>query len=327
MTDHLHADTVTRIADLAATIPNNVMEIGDGPTARLAALLPEGYRLEVEDIAPDERTQDRPHQAAGNLTAADLPSFVALVAKHATSDAEIYANPDASTITCLFDGGGRVIRAATVEPALVETANENTVEGDAPQLMQIDPIARDTLPRPTTTWADWRATLAVPVDPDWRAWSAIDGKLMPQQQFAEFLEQHTSAVLEPSAGELYDIATTLEVQQSARYGNATRTTSGERVLIIEEGHDVRAGQSRELRFPDRISLLLRPWLDARPEPVTALLRYRLQSGVLSLGVTLVGVEEFRRKVWTDLIDDLATRINDIDPGILVVNGTAPAPRR
>ncbi|MCH1933271.1 YfdQ family protein, partial [Shewanella sp. A25] len=54
------------------------------------------------------------------------------------------------------------------------------------------------------------AAMALPYSEEWKAWTAIDGKLMPQREFARFIEENAVDVVAPSGADLLEVVRDLQ---------------------------------------------------------------------------------------------------------------------
>lgn len=137
-------------------------------------------------------------------------------------------------------------------------------------------------------WRDHTVALELQVDPEWTAWTNASGKLKPQTEFAEFLEEHTPSIKEPSAADLLEVATTFQANRGVTFSQGTRLSSGEVQLRYEETTTSTAGRRGQLEVPERIKLELSPFLGGDPVEITALLRWRIDPNThkLAIGFTL-----------------------------------------
>lgn len=135
-------------------------------------------------------------------------------------------------------------------------------------------------------WGDHRATFTARLTREWQAWSAINGQYKAQTAFAEFLEDHTADVVDPSAADLLELAKTFEATSSAEFKGAVRLDNGQRQITYVESVEARAGQRGQITIPETIELGLVPYEGADRYKVNARFRYRLSDGHLLLGVVL-----------------------------------------
>lgn len=162
-------------------------------------------------------------------------------------------------------------------------------------------------------WGDHRAVLDVRLSPEWKQWTAVDGKLLDQVTFAQFIEDHLSTIAKPDGAELLEICQTLEARVGVDFKMQNILANGQRQFRWEEQIDGKAGTKGELKIPAELQLVLRPFLGSDPIPIVAKFRYRPSPGGLSLGVHLVGTEDVLENAFATVVGsiqgDLAVRVN------------------
>lgn len=135
-----------------------------------------------------------------------------------------------------------------------------------------------------------KATLKVKRSREWGEWSGIDGKLLDQVTFAQFIEDHLSTIASPDGAQLLDICQTLEANTSVSFKMQNLLPNGQRAFRWEEQVEGKAGEKGDLKIPGELTLVLRPFVGCGPVPVTAKFRYRINNGDLTLGVHLIEPE-------------------------------------
>lgn len=130
------------------------------------------------------------------------------------------------------------------------------------------------------------ATLQLRLSREWTEWAAIDGKLLGQAEFAQFLEDHLSTIAEPDGGTLLDVAQTLQATTSTAFKQQAILANGQRQFRFEETVEARAGQSGELKIPSELTLVLRPFQGSEGVGIAARFRFQIREGRLSLGIKL-----------------------------------------
>ncbi|MFM9777063.1 DUF2303 family protein [Streptomyces scabiei] len=217
-----------------------------------------------------------PSRKRGVTTVRDATSFLAYWAKHNDTSSEVYADAEKLTITAVLD-------AHHPEAA---------------------------------RWGGHRLHLALRETQAWKQWMHYDGKLMPQEQFAEFIEDHLPELLEPAAAEMLEISQSIQGVAKAEFQSGTRLASGERKLAYVETVTAKAGQKGELVIPETFVIGLVPFEGGEGYKLTARLRYRINGGPLQLGYKLERPDEVRRTAFAEVVDDIGAEIDTP-----VMNGT------
>jgi len=98
-------------------------------------------------------------------------------------------------------------------------------------------------------WRDYRVEMVQRRTPEWVAWLAFDGKYLPQEEFAEMLEERARQVVEPDAATMLEIAQTLQGTLKADWSAGHRLQSGARQLKWSETISASGGESGTLEPP------------------------------------------------------------------------------
>lgn len=225
-----------------------------------------------------DKYRDRPARKTGVVKVRDVPSFLHYWDKHRYEGAsEVYADLDHRTITAVLD-------AHSADHA---------------------------------GWAGHVLRLGLRHSPSWTAWVGISGKLMGQQAFAEFIEDHRPDIVEPVAADVLELAQSFQATVKAEFKSGTVLKSGQRELQYTETVDASAGKSGRLAIPDHITLALAVFeSDGMAEAVTARFRYRLENGSLRIGVVLDEVDDKVRSAFQAVVDDIDQGVD-----VPVLNGT------
>lgn len=224
----------------------------------------------------------KPPRKTGTTLVRDVDSFMAYFDKHGTDDSEVYADVERRTITAVLD-------AHTAEDA---------------------------------RWGSHRLQLTLRETTAWRAWLSMDGQLVPQAAFAEFIEDNLVDLVEPTAATMLELAESFEVTTSAEFQSSQRLDSGARRFSYVEEQTGKAGHKGDITIPATLTLALRPFEGSEPYKVTARFKYRLDKakGALTLGFKI----ERPGDTLTAAFEDIRTLIDSAVP-MAVLNG-APATR-
>lgn len=237
-------------------------------------------RVEIVDV---EQFQERPARRKGTVRVFDAPSFNTVLLQNADAgDAAIYINRDPN------------------DPAIIAVLN-----GDGPG---------------GPGWSDFRVYLDLRQTQEWRKWRGLDGKMLPQIDFAEFVEDNLADIADPPGAEMLEIVTYLQATRNVEFKSGVRLSSGAVQLQNLESIDakVSAGQ---IEVPQTITLGIAPFQGCARYSVPARFRYRIENGKLLLGVKLQRIEDLMRSVF----DEIALGI--VPPlGVKVLEGDAPLPR-
>lgn len=170
-------------------------------------------------------------------------------------------------------------------------------------------------------WRDHRAVVDLRPTPEWEAWTKADGRLMAQEDFSEFLEQHAHEVISPDAATMIEVARTFEAKRDVQFRRAISPQSGAVEVQYDETIDGRAGRG-SITVPDEFTIVASPFYGAAPLEVRARFRYRLRDGHLGVGYSLLHVDRLMDDTFNDLVGRL---LEDLEI-VPVLRGEPPAVR-
>lgn len=212
----------------------------------------------------------------GRTVVRDATSFLTYYAKHHDDASEIYSDVEQLTVTA-------VLNAHSAQDA---------------------------------DFGDHRLHLALRKTTAWEEWLSLDGKLVDQDRFANFLEDHLPNLVDPDAATMLEIAQSIKATTKAEFQSSSRLSSGERKFAFVEDTKASAGAKGDLAIPETFRIAVPPFEGADAYTMTARFKYRLDRGTLTLGFKLEQPEERARAAFGDV---LASISEGIDTPIL--NGT------
>lgn len=229
-----------------------------------------------------EWNREVPRRKEGARTVFDSESFIAYVTRHRTIGTEVFADVEGRVVKAIIDSHGP---ADGLNPGLPGN-RAHTV------------------------------TLQIRETPAWKAWTAQSGKMLDQQAFAEFIEQHTQDIVEPAGAEVLEVAQSIAVQQDVQFNSSTRLDNGQvQFGYVENTTTATAGEHGNLQIPARFTLGIKPFEGSDPFRVEVALRYRLQRGGLTLGYVLLAAEN----VVQDAFDDVVAQVRvGVDPVVVLL---------
>lgn len=233
----------------------------------------DGYRGKVIDIREQLRDdlEQRPARKTGAYAVTDVPSFVDYLGKHALPETELWANVNTGTVRAVIN------------------AHLGTIEGGEADAGH----------------GDHTATLQLATTDDWKDWTARDGKLSPQLDFAEFIEDHLPNFVNPSAADMLELAQTFQATTKVDFESSQRVKSGETQIRYAEQQSATAGKKGNLAIPDTFDLALQPFEGSPVYKVQARFRYRISDGHLHLGYRLTRAKDVRKLAFDDVVGQIA----------------------
>lgn len=208
---------------------------------------------------------DRPLYKSGEKAVRDVDSFTAFLDKHGIGgETEVTTFQDQRQITAVIDAG------TELEPGRKKHG----------------------------------ASLNLKLSTEWAQWVQFSGKLMGQEQFAEFIEDHAEQIMSPSSAEIMEIASTLQVKRGVEFEQGTSLSTGETQFTFREQDKTTAGKAGQLAIPNELLLALTPFKGGSAYKVTAKFRYRLRGSELALGYKLLDVEKIQDNAFGEVAETI-----------------------
>lgn len=240
---------------------------------RLIAV-PEGWQLQTD--AQLEQLQPRPYRVKGQVATKTVESFSHYVNTHKREESLLYAVVDEHSTTPL-----RV------------TAVFNEHQGG-----EVD----ENQPG----WRDFTATLTPDVSHEWQNWTSNSGKRMNQFEFALFIEDNIKDVSSqegyPTGTEMLKMATQFEATQDKKFRSAVRVQSGG--VNLECIDTDNAATVEKMQAFDRFMIGIPAFWKGQAYLLEAKLRYRVQSGVLTLWYDLIRPDLVVNDAIDKILDDV-----------------------
>ncbi len=160
---------------------------------------------------------------------------------------------------------------------------------------------------------DHKATLDLPFSEEWKTWSAINGHLKPQLEFARFVEENAPDIKAPDAGSLLEAVRDLQAKRSVNFMAAVRTASDNESFEYTDNTETRS--KGDLELPTRFLLSIPVYFGDAAVEVPAFLRWKLDDGKLQLGIKLHRAEHIRQAAFQLIVTEATEKT-----GVLSVFG-------
>jgi uncharacterized protein YfdQ (DUF2303 family) len=230
-----------------------------------------GRVLGVSELFEKYRT--RPALKSGTAHVTAIESFIDLVNRHKTDDSVIFADTD------------------WTEPSLLAVIDYHEAKASG-----------------SADWLKHRIVYDFPLTDEWKAWIACDGRVMEQEDFAEWFEEHLPELSAPDSQESEDflanyglkvaypneiLALTrgISVHVESRVKNNITLQSGEGEITFEEEHkDAKTGV--KLAVPGLFILSIKPFKMGSACRIPVRLRYRVAGGAVKWLFKMLRPEEY-----------------------------------
>lgn len=144
-----------------------------------------------------------------------------------------------------------------------------------------------------------KATMQLPFSEEWKIWNGINGKLMPQLEFARFIEENGSDIRAPVGGELLDVIRDLQARRNVNFVKAVRTASDNENFEFSDNTEMRT--KGDIEVPAKFLLGIPVYFGESDTELYAFLRWKLDEGSLGLGVALHRHEHVRQAVFKQIV--------------------------
>lgn len=150
-----------------------------------------------------------------------------------------------------------------------------------------------------------RASLALKHSEEWKLWSGNDNKLIPQADFAEFLEDNRADIVKPDSATMLEIAKELQAHSEVNFASKVNTVNGAAVLKYDEQikATVATGQ---IEMPESFTIRIPVFFGEAAIEITARLRFRITDGKLKFQYKLYRPAEIIGKAFDVARDEIAT---------------------
>lgn len=236
----------------AASLTRPLVEGKDGA---LHVLMPKGFALQA---LPDATTKSPWPKA--RLTVDDRQSLI--------DYANRYSLAGHSVLIADFDAGAITARLDWHPDNDAENTDFGTAGADAHSV-----------------------TLLLRLSEEFARWNAIEGTMLPQEDFALFLEENAVDISEPAATTMIEISRDFQATVGQTYDSAIRLDNGDRRLSFKNETNVTSG----IIIPQKFVLNIPIYNGEEPDELTALFRWRPNGkGSVNLGFAWHRVEYQRR---------------------------------
>lgn len=232
---------------------------------------------EIVDLDKYGRLSE-PRRKTGSITVFNIESM----------NVWIDRNKDAGNITIYLDSNA-------AKPAIIAVLNDHGDKGPG--------------------FRDLRCSLAFRPTIEWQKWSKISGEMLPQAEFAEFIEENLNDIFDPPGAQMLEIVTFLQATRAVDFKSAVLLSSGQVQFQNIESIDATVSAS-QLAVPREFTLAIAPIQGAARFKIPARFRYRLDAGKLRLGLKLLRLEDVISQIFESCVNDIMRF-----PELTVVDGT------
>ncbi|MDE1896882.1 MAG: DUF2303 family protein [Rhodospirillales bacterium] len=224
-----------------------------------------------------------PRRKRGIITVFNVPSL----------NSWIFHNKDAGTVTIYCDSN-------PINPKIVAVLNDNGQDG---------PGHRDFAVK-----VEFRHT------PEWKKWNELNGKMLPQVEFAEFIEENMADIFDPPGADMLEIASYLQAVRNVDFKSQVDLSNG--ALRFTHAEDMNATvKAGQVAVPQQFTLAIAPIQGGQRFKIPARFRYRIIDGKLKLGFKLLRIEDVMAEVFEGAVNDIVRPGEDADWKLCLIEGS------
>lgn len=156
-----------------------------------------------------------------------------------------------------------------------------------------------------TAWRCHVAHFAARLSDRYAAWKDRNGKLSPQEDFANWIEDHLNDIVFPEAATVLEVIETMQATMRGAFRKVIRRDTGASVLQFDNEITASAGTAgRDLEVPRKLKIEV-PIFESSGAPVgiEVAMRYRISGGQVSWGFQMYGITEIEKKAWEKLVSE------------------------
>lgn len=150
-----------------------------------------------------------------------------------------------------------------------------------------------------------RATLTLSRSIEWKEWTAISDRLMPQLDFARFIEENAADVRAPDGASLLETIRDIQAHRKVNFSKAVRTSSECETFSYTE--DTQAQAKGDVDIPTKFKLGIPVYFGEPDHELFAFLRWKLDPPNLLLGIKLHRPEHVRQAVFQEIVTRISER--------------------
>jgi uncharacterized protein YfdQ (DUF2303 family) len=156
----------------------------------------------------------------------------------------------------------------------------------------------------TPSWKRHTAHYECPKTKEWGNWMKFNNEKMSQEEFALFIEDNIKEIIEPNGADMLQIASTLKASNSVDFKSGIRLDNGQVQFNYTETIAGQAGVAGQLEIPEKIKLIMAPFLKGSAYEIEARFRYRIAQGGLTMWYTLIRPHVFVDDAFADVVEKI-----------------------
>lgn len=141
-----------------------------------------------------------------------------------------------------------------------------------------------------------RASLQLRTSEEWNLWMSHHDKLVPQAEFAEFLEDNRADITTPDSATLLEIAKDLQAHTDVNFQSKMNSANGSVTLQYEEQVKATVATGR-IEMPENFAIHIPVFFGEAAIDIPARLRFRISEGKLKFQYKLYRPAELKQHAF------------------------------
>lgn len=160
----------------------------------------------------------------------------------------------------------------------------------------------------TARWKSHQVIYTCPKTKEWSGWLSNNNEKMSQEEFALFIEDNLTEIMEPNGAQMLEIAASLKAKNNVDFKSSIRLDNGETQFTYQETIAGQAGVTGQLSIPEKIKLAIKPFQFGPPYECEARFRYRISSSGLTMWYTLIRPHLIHNDAVTEVFSKISEGI-------------------
>lgn len=236
------------------------------------ALVPSGYTMQPLYAAIAEHLDRRaefPRRKEITVNVTEPASFLDYWDQHAEDDSRVYAYASSGKISACFDEHGG--------------------------------------PEKQARWRKHWCCLQLKKSEEFETWLKSNRKPVDQTTFAEFLEDNAPDITEPASATFIECARDLKAKSDVTFESKVNMSSGAATFAYKE-NVTGTWSNGSIEIPERFKIRIQVYVGLEPVVIEARMRYRINSGKLTMWYDLYRISAMEREAFENVILMIEERI-------------------
>lgn len=156
---------------------------------------------------------------------------------------------------------------------------------------------------------DHNAGLRLQRSEQWMRWTKYSGHLIPQEEFAIFLQENLPDISSPDGSTILELAEDMSAKTEIKFRRAVRRKSGDIFFEYGEETSAKSKSGEGLEVPSQFTLSIPIYYGEPTTNIAAWLRYKIDGGALKFGYELHRPLFVQQAVFEQIALDIGSRLD------------------